>query len=566
MSSGTPSQARQTRRGRAWILDWLRDYRPEWLRPDVFAGLTTGAVVVPKAMAYATVAGLPVQVGIYTAFVPMIMYAILGTSRPLSVSTTTTIGILTGAQLAAIAPTGDPGQLLAAAATLTVLVGLMLVAASVLRLGAIASFISEPVLTGFKAGVGLVIVLDQLPKLLGIHFDKGGFLENVLSLIEHLPQTSMATLTVGIAMLLILVGIERFLPRAPAPLAAMAVGIAASGLLALHTFGVETVGEIPLGLPAYTAPNLALVDQLWPGALGIALMSFTESIAAARAFAGRDEPRPDANRELLATGVGNVAGGLFGAMPGGGGTSQTAVNRSAGARTQLAGLVTAGVSLATLLLLAPLLGLMPQATLAAVVIVYSVGLIQPVEFRAILRIRRMEFLWALAAFAGVVVLGTLKGIVVAVIVSLVALSYQAARPKVYVLGRKPGTDVFRPLSPDHPGDETFPGLLMARTEGRLFFANAQHVGEQLAPLIESGRPNVVALDFSAVPDIEYSALKALIEAEERQRARGIQLWLVALNPEVRQMVERSSLWETLGRERLFFNMEAAVERYRSQMA
>jgi MFS superfamily sulfate permease-like transporter len=329
---------------------------------------------------------------------------------------------------------------------------------------------------------------------------------------------------------------------------------------------VETVGEIPLGLPAFTAPNLALVEQLWPGALGIALMSFTESIAAARAFAGRDEPRPDANRELIATGLGNVAGGLFGAMPGGGGTSQTAVNRSAGARTQLAGLVTAGVSLATLLLLAPLLGLMPQATLAAVVIVYSVGLIQPVEFRAILRIRRMEFLWALAAFAGVVVLGTLKGIVVAVIVSLVALSYQAARPKVYVLGRKPGTDVFRPLSPDHPGDETFPGLLMARTEGRLFFANAQHVGEQLAPLIESGRPNVVALDFSAVPDIEYSALKALIEAEERQRARGIQLWLVALNPEVRQMVERSSLWETLGRERLFFNMEAAVERYRSQMA
>jgi anti-anti-sigma factor len=253
-------------------------------------------------------------------------------------------------------------------------------------------------------------------------------------------------------------------------------------------------------------------------------------------------------------------------MPGGGGTSQTAVNRSAGARSQLAGLVTAGVSVATLLLLAPLLGLMPQATLAAVVIVYSIGLIEPAEFRAILRIRRMEFLWAAAAFAGVVVLGTLKGIVVAVIVSLIALSYQAARPKVYVLGRKPGTDVFRPLSPDYPDDETFPGLLMARTEGRLFFANAQHVGEQLAPLIESGRPSVVALDLSAVPDIEYSALKVLIEAEERQRARGIQLWLVALNPEVRQMVERSSLWETLGRERLFFNMEAAVGRFVAQRA
>jgi MFS superfamily sulfate permease-like transporter len=225
--------------------------------------------------------------------------------------------------------------------------------------------------------------------------------------------------------------------------------------------------------------------------------------------------------------------------------------------------VTAGASLATLLLLAPLIGLMPQATLAAVVIVYSVGLIQPAEFRSILRIRRMEFLWAAAAFAGVVLLGTLKGIIVAVIVSLVALAYQAAHPKVYVLGRKPGTDVFRPLSPEHPEDETFPGLLMARPEGRLFFANAQHVGDQVLPLIEKQQPKVLALDLSAVPDIEYSALKMLIDAEERLRSRGVELWLVALNPEALGMVERSSLRESLGRERLLFNLEAVVTRYRA---
>jgi len=548
------------------ILGWLASYQKEWLRPDVVAGLTTAAVVIPKAMAYATVAGLPVQVGIYTAFVPMVVYALLGTSRPLSVSTTTTIGILTGAQLAAVVPGGDPAQLLAAATTLTVLVGLMLLIASVLRFGAIASFISEPVLTGFKAGIGVVIVLDQLPKLLGIHFDKGSFVHNLAALIHHLPQTSWTTLAVGAAMLLILVGIERFLPKAPAPLVAVAVGIAASTLLALQTYGVETVGEIPLGLPPFTAPDLALVDALWPGALGIALMSFTESIAAARAFAGRDEPRPQANRELVATGLGNAVGGLFGAMPAGGGTSQTAVSRLAGARSQLAGVVTAGASLATLLLLAPLIGLMPQATLAAVVIVYSIGLIQPEEFRAIVRIRRMEFLWALAAFAGVVLLGTLKGILVAVIVSLVAIAYQAAHPRVYVLGRKPGTDVFRPLSPEHPEDETFPGLLMARPEGRLFFANAQHVGEQLLPLVEANPPRVLVLDFSAVPDIEYSALKMIVEAEERLRARGILLWLTALNPTALEMVQRSSLGETLGRERLHFNLQTAVERYRGQLA
>lgn len=546
------------------MFDWLARYEKTWLRSDVVAGLTTSAVVVPKAMAYATVAGLPVEVGLYTAFLPMVIYAILGTSRPLSVSTTTTLAILTGTQLALVAPSGDPAALLTAAATLTVLVGLVLMVASVLRLGAVASFISEPVLTGFKAGVGLVIVLDQIPKLLGIHFDKGGFLHNLLALIHHLPETSLATLAVGVAMLVILIGLERFLPRAPAPLVAVAVGIAVSALLALQSHGVATVGHIPQGLPSFTAPSLALVEQLWPAALGIALMSFTETIAAGRAFAGRGEPRPEPNRELFATGLGNAVGGLFGAMPAGGGTSQTAVNRSAGARSQVAGLVTAGVAVATLLFLAPVMGLMPQATLAAVVIVYSVGLIQPAEFRDILRVRRMEFLWALVACAGVVILGTLKGILVAIIVSLIALAYQAAHPKVYALGRKPGTDVFRPRSDEHEEDETFPGLLMVRAEGRLFFANAQNAGERLQRLIEATNPRVVALDLSAVMDIEYSALKMLTEGEERARERGILLWLVGLNPEVLAMVQRSPLGETLGRERMLFNLQTSVARFLAQ--
>jgi high affinity sulfate transporter 1 len=517
-------------------------------------------------MAYATIAGLPVEVGLYTAFVPLVIYAILGTSRPLSVTTTTTLAILTGAQLALVAPNGDPAALLTASATLAILVGAMLILAAILRLGVVASFISEPVLTGFKAGIGLVIILDQAPKLLGIHFEKSGFLRDILALFAHLPETSLPTLAVGGAMLAILLGIERLAPRVPAPLAAVALGIAVSGLLALQDQGVAIVGQIPQGLPTLTLPSLDLVAQLWPGALGIALMSFTESIAAARAFAAQGEPRPQPNRELVATGLANVAGGLFGAMPGGGGASQTAVNRRAGARTQMAGLVTAAASLATLLLLAPWMGLMPQATLAAVVIVYSIGLIQPAELFDILKIRRMEFLWALAAFAGVVLLGTLKGILVAIIVSLVSLAYQAAHPRLYVLGRKPGTTVFRPRTGLHPQDETFPGLLIVRPEGRLFFANAQRIGEQLWPLMEEAKPQVLLMDFRAVIDIEYSALKMLVEGEAQLRARGIELWLAALNPEVLDMVRRSSLGETLGRERLIFSLPLAVERFRARSA
>jgi len=512
-------------------------------------------------MAFATIAGLPVQVGLYTAFVPMIIYAVLGTSQPLSVSTTTTLAILTASNLGQVVPGGDAADLMRASATLTLLVGVILVLASVLRLGFVANFISEPVLVGFKAGIGLLIVLDQVPKILGIHFAKGSFLHNIFAIVRGLPEASLPTVAMGIAMIVVLVGLERFLPRVPAPLVAVALGILGTRFLGLQSHGVGVVGRIPQGLPSLTIPDFSLAEKLWPGALGIALMSFTETIAAGRAFAKSDEPSLKANQELLATGLANAGGALFGSMPAGGGTTQTAVNRLAGARTQLAELVTAGATLATMLLLAPLIALMPQATLAAVVIVYSIGLIRPAEFGEILKIRLNEFTWAIAAFAGVVVLGTLKGIVVAIVLSLVGLAYQVADPPVYVLGRKPGTNVFRPRTKEHPEDETFPGLLVLRPEGRIFFANAEYIAEKMRHLADQAKPRVVAIDLSSVPDLEYTALRALVEGEKRQRERGVRLWLVGLNPGVLQVIQKSPLGEVLGREELHFNLEAAVAKF-----
>ena len=543
------------------VLDWLFNYQKDWLRPDLIAGLTAAAVVIPKAMAYATIAGLPVQVGIYTAMVPMVIYALLGTSRPLSVSTTTTIAVLTATQLSQVVPGGDPSILLNATAVLTLLVGGFLVLASLLRMGFIANFISEPVLIGFKAGIGVVIVLDQVPKILGIHFPRGTFLQNLLAIARGIPETSLATLAVGIAMIVLLVGFERFFPRMPAPLIAVAAGVIGARVLGLQLHGVELIGPIPQGLPTFTLPKFSLVQELWPGALGIALMSFTETIAAGRAFAKSEEPPLRANRELLATGMANIGGSFLGAMPAGGGTTQTAVNRLAGARSQFSELVTASVSLATIIFLAPLLALMPQATLAAIVIVYSIGLIKPAEFWAILEIRRTEFTWALTAFAGVVLFGTLKGIIVAIILSLVALAYQVADPPVHLLGRKPGTNVFRPRSKEHPEDECFPGLLLLRLEGRVFFANAEHIGQKIRLLVNEAQPKVVALDLSAVPDLEYSALKALTEGEKRQRELGVSTWLVGLNPGVLEMVRRSALSKALGHEKMHFSLEVAVAKY-----
>jgi high affinity sulfate transporter 1 len=530
----------------------------ETRRVDIIAGLTAAAVVLPKALAYATVASLPVAVGLYTALVPMAVYAFLGTSRVLSVSSTSTLAILTGSQIALLGATIRPETALA---TLTLLVGTVLIVAKFLRLGFVANFISAPVLTGFKAGIGFVIVLDQVPKLLGVHIHKAGFLRDLLSVAQHLPETSLPTLAVTALTLAVLVGMEKLWPHSPAPLVAVGGGIAASLAFALDAHGVAIVGEIPRGMPPLSLPELGLVADFAPGALGIALMSFTESIAAARAFVRPDDPPLDPNRELLATGLGNLGGALLGAMPSGGGTSQTAVVRAAGGRSQLVSLVTAGTAAATMLLLAPLLGRLPQATLAAIVIVYSVGLIEPAEFSAIRRVRAMEFRWALVAAAGVLLLGTLKGILVAIVVSLVSLSIQAAQPKVYAIGRKRGADVLRPLSPEHPDDETFEGLLIARPEGRLFFANVESVAQQIQDLILQHHPRVVALDMSRVPDIEYSALRVLLDLDRRTAARGLEWWLVALNPTVLEVVTRSGLAERLGRERMLFNARAAIQRF-----
>jgi len=535
-------------------------------RFDFVAGLTAAAVVLPKAMAYAAVAGLPVAVGLYTAFIPMVVYALLGSSRVLSVSSTTTLAILAGTALALVVPDGDPAKLVTATATLTALVGIMLVLARLMRLGFVADFISAPVLTGFKAGIGLVIVLDQVPKLLGTHITKQGFFADLLSVAQHIPATSLLTLAVAVATLVILVTMERLWPHSPAPLVAVGAGIAAAWFLGLEALGVSTVGHIPQGLPSITLPALALAVRLLPAAAGIALMSFTETIAAGRAFARPGDPPVDANRELVAVGAGNLAGALSGAMPSGGGTSQTAVGRAAGGRTQRASLVTAAAALATMLFLAPLLGLLPNATLAMIVIVYSIGLIQPAEFIAIRKVRTMEFRWAVAAALGVLLFGTLQGILVAIIASLISLSAQATRPMVRVIGRKRGADVLRPVSPEHPDDETFEGLLILRPEGRLFFANVQNVADQIKALTLEYKPRVLALDLSRVPDIEYSALQTLIESDKRVTEQGVVVWLAALNPSVLEVVRRSGFDQQLGSERLVFNSRMVIERYQALRA
>jgi high affinity sulfate transporter 1 len=546
------------------ILGWLPGYPSKWLRQDLVAGLTTAAVVIPQAMAYATIAGLPVEVGLYTVLILMVVYAILGTSRVLMVSVTSTISILTAATLASVVPEGDSAAYLTAAATLAVLVGVFLILAGLLRLGILANLISKPVLTGFKAGVGVVIFVGQIAKVLGVSIDKAPFLQTLVALIQSLDTIHWVTFGVALVSLAILIFLPRIRPQIPAALMAVFLGILASALLNLEALGVSIVGDIPSGLPTPKLPDLSLVSQLWAGALGIALMSFIESNAAGRSFLRKGEPPINANQELVALGIANIGSSLFQGYAGGGGTSITAVNRNAGAKTQLTSIIIVISVILTLLFLASVIGLLPQATLGAMVMVAAAGLISIESFRQIRRIRNTEFIWAVIAFLGVVLLGTLEGILIAVLISILTLFIQSSFPPVYALGRKPGTDVFRPLSTDHPDDETFPGLLMVRTEGRMNFSSAPNATAKFLTMIEGMDLQVIAIDFSAIPDLEYTALENLEELDEQLNSQGIQLWLTALNPEPLNIIRRSSLGEVLGNERLFFNMEQAVEAYQSR--
>jgi sulfate permease, SulP family len=532
-----------------------RRYRRAWLRSDLLAGLTTAAVVVPQAVAYASLAGLPVQVGLYVATLPMLAYALLGTSRPLSVSSTSTISILTAGAIAGAGAADDPARAASTAALLALLVGLLLAGASLLHLGFLAEFISTPVLTGFKAGMGLVIAASQLGKVLGIDVEGEHFFAQVWSALRQLGDVDGPTVTLAVAALAVLLALRRWAPRIPGPLVVVVLGIGVVALANLDQHGIAVVGPVPSGLPAFDLPGFSGTAALLPAAGGIALMSFIESISAARAFAAKTDPPVDADRELLALGAANLAAGLFQAYPAGGGTSQTAVNDAAGARTRLAGVVSAVTAMLALTLLATYLADLPLAVLGAIVLVAAVGLVDVAPLRRIATIRRRDFWLALVALAGVLTLGVLPGVLVAVVISLLVLLHELDHPHLTTA---------RPR----------PGLLVIRPEGRLFFANVRRVCDQVVALVnEPEPPRVALLDLSAVNDLDITALDRLADLAADLHERGTLLWSAAPSDRAADMIGRAA--ELLGRPdlradtgplgvRVFPSLDEAVSAYEQQ--
>ena len=523
---------------------WLRSYQRRWLPRDLLGGLVAGSVVIPQAMAYASVADLPAEVGLYTCMVPMLVYALVGGSRTLSISTTSTVALLTGSTLLAAdvaASSGDPARDLA---TLTVLVGVILLVARLLRLGSLIEIISDATLTGIKIGVGLTVAAGQLPKLLGVEGNPsaGAFLPEVLGVIDDLDGLSWTTVAVSAATIAVLVGIATRAPRLPAPLIVVALGIAFVGICSIDEHGVALIAPIPSGLPRPVLPRLDGVGDLLGGALAIAVMCFLETAAVANAVRRRDEPAIDNNQELAANATACVFGGVFRSMPAAGGFSQTATNRGAGSRTQLSQVASALLAVACALFLGGVLSDLPEATLGCIVLVAVVGLIDVRELHRYRRVDQLSFwLATLTATAGLL-FGLLAAVLLGVVVTLILVLHQLNNVGVTELQTVTARD---DLDVAGPNTTAVPGLLILRVDGPLYAANVGNVCTAILDAVDAVQPTTVVIDASTASTLTVTVIDRFAALEEQLSDRATSLWLAALPPQARTTAERTAYWDRL---------------------
>ena len=516
----------------------LAGYQPAWLRTDLLAGLTVWAVLVPEALAYATIAGVSPVIGLYAAPGALLLYAAFGSSRQLIVGPMAATAALSAAIVADLATSGSD-QFTALTIALAITVGLIALVAGLLRLGFLASFISEPVLKGFIIGLALTIIVGQLPKLFGIDGTDGDFFEKLWGFVTHLDQTNPPTLAVGAISLAIVLGFRTLLPIVPGSLIAVGFGIGVVALLGLDEQDVDIVGPIQSGLPTLGLPDVALVDylRLAPAAIGVALVGFAEGLGAAKTYAAREHDVIDANRELFGLGAANVAAGFSGGMVVNGSLSKTAVNAGAGARSQVPGLVVAVLTLVTLLFFTGLFEDLPEATLAAIVIAALIELVDLGSLAAFYRVytgrlgriygraARQDFIAAVAAMVGVLVFDTLPGLFIGIVVSILLLVYRSSRPNVAVLGLVPGTrsqyaDVAR-----HPENTPPTGVAVLRPESSLYFANADLVRDAITASAARRGIRGVVLDLETVGELDITAARMLTDSAESLATAGQRLVL-----------------------------------------
>ena len=552
-------------------VEWLPRWRENWKRDSV-AALAVWAVLVPQSMADATLAGVPPVYGLYAAIVGLVLYGLLGTSRELNVGPSSTVAIMTAATVAPLAA-GDGESYVALSAALALVTGLVLVIGGLTRLGFVAEFIARPVLAGYFIGLALTIVVGQLPSLLGVPAGSGGFFEKVWDLVRDAGDVDWWTALVGISTLVLVLVLQRFVPRFPGALVAVVLGILASRALDLADEGVAVVGPLPTSLPGLGLPDVSPTDYrhlLW-GAAGISLLAYAESIAAARQFALKRGYEVDANRELIAMGTANVGAGLTQGFPIDASVSRTTVAEGSGQRSQLAGLVNAVLVVVTVVALGGWFADLPKATLAAIVIAAVVPLLRTAEFRRLWRLDTVDFALAALCFVGVLVAGVLGGIVIAVFASLVALVYRSYTPHVAVLGRLRGGEDgdedfgFRDVS-RHPDGQTYPGLVIFRFDQEIYFANATLFRAHIRELVGDGAPTVrrVIVDASAITYVDTTGLDMLGELQRELEERGVELVFARLKGPVHDVFRRAEAAGAIRHFRRFPTLRSALADYLGQ--
>ncbi len=551
------------------ILTWLPAYPSDWRRADLLASVTSWGVMVPVAMAYAALAGVPPEYGLITAFAALAAYAIFGTSRHLKVTTSSTMAIMSASVVAPLAG-GDADRYLALTAGLALVVGGILLAAGLVRLGFIADFLAKSVVTGFIFGLAITIIIGQLPKLFGVPGGGGSTIGQLQTLIGNLPDTNPWTLAVGggaLALILVLRAISR---KIPGPLVALVLGILAVIAFDLTAHGVTVVGEIETGIPLPGIPRISLLDIpfLAAGAAGIVFLAVGESLGAARAFAARHRYEIDADQELVALGAANLSAGLFAGFTVDASLSQSATGEAAGTRSQLSSIVTAGLILATAVLLAPLFKNLPNAVLGAIVIAAVLGLMDLGELRRYAATRRTDFLLAMVALVAVVTTTVLIGLVIAVLLSLMFVLYRASRPYVATLGKLSGERATFVDLGRHPEAEAIPGLLMLRIDAPLYFFNVNVARSALLEAVAASdpRPSTVLLDIGATADFDVTSADAVRQLITELHDQSIAVILAQVKGPVRDRMRRMGMMEMVGEDRVYLSVAAAVEDYRRRSA
>jgi sulfate permease, SulP family len=527
---------------------WLPAYRPQWLVHDAIAGVTLAAYGIPVSLAYASLAGLPPQYGIYGYLAGGLFYAAVGTSRQLAIGPTSAISMLVGVTVAGMA-SGDPRRWADIAALTALVMAVMCVLAWLLRLSSLVNFISETILLGFKAGAALTIAMTQLPKLFGVKGGGEGFFERIAILAGQLPDTNFAVLAFGLAALGVLLLGEKYLPGRPVALFVVIVAIIVLSVTSLGELGFKVVGALPRGLPDFHLPGLRIrdVDGVVPLAFACLLLAYVESVSAARALAQANRYEIDPRQELLGLGAANLAAGIFQAYPVAGGLSQSSVNDKAGARTPLALVFASGTIGICLMFLTGMLANLPNVVLAAIVLVAVKGLINVGELRRVWRVSRFEFTVSMVAFAAVLLLGILKGVMVAVVVSLLLLIRRAAHPNVAFLGRVPGTRSYSDME-RHPDNQAIPGALVVRVEAALLYFNVEYVREAVRERIRSfpGPLRLMVWDLSSSPQVDLAGARMLASLQETLQQAGVPLRLVGARAPVREILRAEGLEERVG--------------------